>query len=80
MGVLCSIRKDREISWFMILVRYLSTTLAGSLISLSGIPSGPVALFALSDLAILFASSLEAGGKSKLKESGIMMTTLGWFS
>ena len=54
----------------MILVRYLSTTLAESLISLNGIPSGPVALFAFSDLTILFISSLEAGGKSKLKEFG----------
>ena len=48
----------------------MSTTLAESLISLSGIPSGPVALFALSYLTILFISTLEAGGKSKLKESG----------
>ena len=36
--------------------------------SLSGIPSGLVALFALSDLTILFMPSLEAGCKSKLKE------------
>ena len=52
----------------MILLRYLSTTLAESLINLSGIPSDPLALFALSDLSILFISSLQAGGKSKPKE------------
>ena len=52
----------------MILLRYLSTILAESFISLSGIPSGLVALFALSDLTILFMPSLEAGCKSKLKE------------
>ena len=51
----------------MILVRYLSTLLAESLLSLSGIPSGSYALFALSDLTILFISFLEAGGKSKLR-------------
>ena len=49
---------------YMILVRYLSTT--ESLISLSGIiPLGPVALFTLSDLTILFISSLDARGNSK---------------
>ena len=67
----------------MILVRYLSTTLAESLISLSGIPSGPVALFTLSDLTVLLISSLEAGGKWKLKESGktfsLMVATLELF-
>ena len=67
----------------MVLVRYLSRTLAESLISLSGIPSGPVALFALSELSILLISSLQAGGKSKLKEHGktfyFMVTTCGWF-
>ena len=41
--------------------------MAESLISLSGIPSGPVALFALSDLTILSIPSLEAGGKQKSK-------------
>ena len=50
-------------------------------ISLTGIPSGPVALFPLSDLTILFISSLEAGGKSKARESGqtfsFMVATLG---
>ena len=65
----------------MILVRYLSTTLVESLIiNLSGIPSVPVALLALSNLNILFISSLQAGGKSKLKEHGktfSMVTTLG---
>ena len=54
----------------MILVRYFSTTLAENLISLSGIPSDSIALLTLSDLPILFISSLEAGGKSKLKVSG----------
>ena len=54
----------------MILVRHCSTTLTESLINLSGILSGPVALFALSDLNSLFISSLKAGGKSKLKEHG----------
>ena len=67
----------------MILVRYLSTTFAESLINLSGTLSGPVALFALRHLSILFISSLQAGGKSKLKEYGktfsYMITTLGWF-
>ena len=52
-------------------------------ISLTGIPSGPVALLPLSDLTILFISSLEAGGKSKARESGktfsFMVATLGWF-
>ena len=65
----------------MILVRYLSTKLAESLISLSGIPSGPVALFILRDLTILFISSLEAGGKSEPREPGktfsFMAVTLG---
>ena len=36
----------------MIIVKYLSTTLAERLINLSGIPSGPVALFALSDFSL----------------------------
>ena len=67
----------------MILLRYLSTTAAESLINLSGIPSGPATLFALRGLGILFISSLQAGGKSKLKEHGktfsFMFTTLGWF-
>ena len=54
----------------MILGRYLPTILAERLISLSGIPSGPVTLFAFSDLTILFISPLEAGGKSKLRQSG----------
>ena len=44
----------------MIPVRYLSAKLAESLKSSSGTPTGPVAL---SDLTILFISSLEAGGK-----------------
>ena len=44
----------------MILIRYLLTTLTEILISLSGFPSGPVALFTLSDLTILFISSLKA--------------------
>ena len=44
----------------MIPVRYLSAKLAESLKSSSGTPTGPVAL---SDLIILFISSLEAGGK-----------------
>ena len=66
----------------MILVRYLSTTLAESLIiNLSGIPSVPVALLALSNLNILFISSLQAGVKSKRKEHGktfsFIVTTLG---
>ena len=38
----------------MTLVRYLSTTLEESLINWSSISSGPVALFALSDLNILY--------------------------
>ena len=67
----------------MILLRCLSTTLTESLISLGGIPSGPVALFPLSNLTFLFLSSLDAGGKSKLKEPGktfsFMIKTLGWF-
>ena len=67
----------------MILLRYLSTTTAENLINLSGIPSGPATLFALRDLGILFILSLQAGGKSKLKEHGktfsFMFTTLGWF-
>ena len=66
----------------MLLVRYLSATLAESLISLSGIPSGLVALFAFNDLTILFMSSLEAGGKSKLKQPSkifsFTVTILGW--
>ena len=41
------------------------------------------ALFAVSNLTTLFISSLEAGGKSKLKESGerfsFMVATPGWF-
>ena len=65
----------------MKLVRYLSTTLAESLISLIVTPSGPVTLLALSDLIILFIFSLEAGSKSKLRESGktfsVMVATLG---
>ena len=68
----------------MILVRYLSATLAENLISLSGIPSGLVALFGLTNLTILFISwryILEAGGESRLKEFGktrfFMVTTLG---
>ena len=65
----------------MILVRYLSTTLGESSISLSVTPSGYSALFPLSDLIILFISSLGAGGKSKLRESGkifsFMVATLG---
>ena len=52
-------------------------------ISLSSIPSGTVALFAPSDLTILYMSSLEARGKSNLKESdktfSFMAATLGWF-
>ena len=67
----------------MILVRYLSTTFAKSLINLSGIPSGPAALFALSHLSIFYISFLQAGGKSKLKEHvnifPFIFTTLGWF-
>ena len=39
-------------------------------ITSGGIPSGNVALLALSDATILFISFLESGGKSKLKESG----------
>ena len=66
----------------MLLIRYLSATLAESLVSLSGIPSGLVALFAFSDLTILFISSLEAGGKSKLKQPrkgfSFTVTILGW--
>ena len=64
-------------------VRYLSTTLAESFISFRGIASGSLALFTLSDLTILFSSSLEAGGKSKFKGFGktfsFMVTTLEWF-
>ena len=67
----------------MILVKYLSTTFAESLKNLSGIPSGSVALFALSDVSLSLSSFLQAGGKSKLKEHGktfsSMFTTLGWF-
>ena len=67
----------------MILVRYLSTALTESLIRLSGIPSGPFALFTLDNLTILFIAFLEAQGNSKLKESGktlsFMVRTLGWF-
>ena len=51
--------------------------------NLSGIPSGSVALFALSDVSLSLSSFLQAGGKSKLKEHGktfsSMFTTLGWF-
>ena len=54
----------------MILARHLSTPLAESLINLSGISSGPAALFALSVLNILFISSLQVRGMSKLKEHG----------
>ena len=54
----------------MILVRHLSTILGESSISLSVTPSNPVALFALSNLIILFISSLGAAGKSKLRNSG----------
>ena len=65
----------------MILVRYLSITLAESFISLSGILSDTVALFTFSDLTILFISYLEAGGKSKLRKPGkmfsFMVVTLG---
>ena len=53
--------------WSIILVRYLPATLAEIFISLSSILSGPVPLFALSDLIILSISSLETGSKSKLK-------------
>ena len=67
----------------MILVKYLSTTFAESLKNLSGIPSGPVALFALSDVSLSLSSFLQAGGKPKLKEYSkkfsFMFTTLGWF-
>ena len=67
----------------MILVKYLSTTFAESLKNLSGIPSGSVALFALSDVSLSLSSFLQAGGKSKLKEHGktfsFMFATLGWF-
>ena len=52
----------------MTLVRHLPTTSAKSFISLWGIPSGPVVLFALSGLIIVFISSLKAEGKSKHKE------------
>ena len=48
----------------MILVRHLSLTAAG-FINLKGIPSGPVALSALSGLTFLFASFLNAEGKVK---------------
>ena len=52
-----------EISWFMILVRYLSTTLVENFISLNGIPSG-IPLYST------IISSIEAGGMSKLKDFG----------
>ena len=45
----------------MILVRHLSTTLAESLIHLSDIPSGPVALFALSVCYLTILNTSEAG-------------------
>ena len=65
----------------MKLVRYLSTTLAESSISLIVTPSGPVTLLALSNLIILFIFSLEAGSKAKLRKSGktfsVMVATLG---
>ena len=54
----------------MILVRYFATLLAESFKSFGGIQSTPAALFALSYLSISFISSLDAGGKSKLKEFG----------
>ena len=54
----------------MILVRYLSTALAESLISLSGMSTGPLALFTMSDITILFIFFLEAGRYLKLKDSG----------
>ena len=67
----------------MILVRYLSTALTESLVRLSGVPSGPFALFTLDNLTILFIAFLEAQGNSKLKEFGktlsFMVRTLGWF-
>ena len=54
--------------------------MAESLISLSGIPSGPVALFALSDLTILSIPSLEAGGKQKSKSLvKHFLFSLAWF-
>ena len=57
----------------MILVRYLSAILVESL---SGVPSGLVALFELRDLTIWFISFLEAGGKSKLRESGMIFVRI----
>ena len=69
--------------WFMILGRYLLATLAESFMTLRGIPSSPASLFALSDLTIFVISSLEAGGKSKLKKFSkkfsFMVTTPRWF-
>ena len=66
----------------MTLVRYLLTIVTEGSISLKGTLSGPVALFALNDLTILFICSLEAGVKSKLKEYGkifsFMIKALGW--
>ena len=66
----------------MTLVRYLLTIVTEGSISLNGTLSGPVALFALNDLTILFICSLEAGVKSKLIEFGkifsFMVKTLGW--
>ena len=40
----------------------------------------PVALFALNNWNILYISSLEAGGKSKLKESGKTFSLMIFFS
>ena len=59
----------------MIVVRYLSTTLAENFIILIAISSGIATLIALGNLTILnilFISSLKARGESKLTELGKM--------
>lgn len=75
-------KRDCEISWLMILARYFSTKFAESFIGLTGIPSSPIILLALSGLTFSFISSLEAGTKSKLKEYDkrfyFMIIRLGW--
>ena len=57
--------------------------MAENFTSLNGIPPAPISFFALSDLTILFISSIEAGGMSKLKDFGktfsFMVKTMRWF-
>ena len=68
-------------SLFVIFAKWLPITFADSLMNITGIPSGPVALLEVNELIILFMSWVVAGGKLNLLfcvTDNLAAITLGW--